>query len=132
MSGLATATPAPTATGTSATSVLPKPSLSTAPDNKVLYGCIVLFIISASTFITSFVMTTLRVNNATDYNLIKEKMGIIMGLSITATVFFMIASTLFFYKKNEYSTSFSVAVSCFALGIAFSSLAVASISKKYG
>ncbi len=111
---------------------LPGPEGATVPDNKVLYGCIVLFIISASTFITSFVMTTLRVNNATDYNLIKEKMGIIMGLSITATVFFMIASTLFFYKKSEYSTSFSVAVSCFALGIAFSSLAVASISKKYG
>ena len=127
MAGTPTATAAPA----TETAKKPGPPESTAPD-KVLYGCIVLFIISASTFITSFVMTTLRLNNATDYNLIKEKMGIIMGLSITATVFFMIASTLFFYKKNEYSTSFSVAVSCFALGIAFSSLAVASISKKYG
>ena len=92
---------------------------------------IILIIISCCLFIASIITGAFNTGDANDYNAVKKKMGILMGLSIPATIFLVISATLYFNKNIDYSTSFSVGIACFSLGIAFSSLAVSTISKKY-
>jgi hypothetical protein len=82
-----------------------------------------------SLFITAFVRMTNFLGSKDDWNDLKPKITEISLYVIFGTLAFVVASLMFFIQNPNMAIYFSIIVSCIALGLAFASLAVGSISR---
>ena len=91
---------------------------------------ILISIIAIVMFIISFVNTAKFVGRKDDWNQIQPQVTEILIYTIIGTICFTIASLIFYTQQKDSNIMFFVIpVSCMALGLSYSSLAVSSISR---
>jgi hypothetical protein len=94
------------------------------------YGAIGLFtILAVSMFIGAFVSMSNFVGSKDDWNLIQPQITRILILTIIGTFAFIIASLLFYIQDPAKTIYFILIICCLSLGLSFSSLAIAAISR---
>lgn len=82
-----------------------------------------------SLFITAFVRMSQFLGSKDDWNDLKPKVLEVSLYTIFGTIAFGVASIIFMVQNPSKAIYFSMIVSTIALGLAFASLAVASISR---
>lgn len=94
---------------------------------------IIVVVLSSGIFIalfaTAFVRMSQFLGSKDDWNDIKPKVMEISLYTFFGTVAFAVATLVYMVSRETFAIYFSIIVSCLALGIAFASLAVASISR---
>ena len=98
--------------------------------NKSTAIIILISIIAIVMFILSFVYTAKFVGRKDDWNQIQPQVTEILIYTIIGTISFTIASLIFYTQgNNENIMFFVIPVSCMALGLSYSALAVSAISR---
>jgi hypothetical protein len=92
-------------------------------------GIIIASVISLGMFIGSFVSASQFLGSKDDWNTIKPQITKIWILTLVGTFGFMIAALLFFIQDSAKAMYFMVVISCLSLGLSYSALAVAAISR---
>jgi hypothetical protein len=94
------------------------------------YGGIGVFtILAIGMFIGSFVSMSNFVGSKDDWNLIQPQITRILIFTLIGTFGLIVAALLYYIQDPEKSTFFVLVVCCVSLGLSFSSLAVAAISR---
>jgi predicted membrane channel-forming protein YqfA (hemolysin III family) len=94
------------------------------------YGGIAVFtLLSISMFIGSFVSMSNFVGSKDDWNLIQPQITRILIFTLIGTFGLIVAALLYYVQDPNKSTYFILVVCCLALGLSFSSLAIAAISR---
>lgn len=92
-------------------------------------GIVIASLVALGMFIGSFVSTSKFLGTKDDWNLIKPQVTKIWILTLVGTFGFMIASLLFFVQDSAKAMYFILVVTCLSLGLSYSALAVAAISR---
>lgn len=92
-------------------------------------GIIIASIVSLGMFIGSFVSASQFLGSKDDWNTIKPQITKIWILTLVGTFGFMIAALLFFIQDSAKAMYFMIVISCLSLGLSYSALAVAAISR---
>lgn len=96
----------------------------------IIPGVIIFFsIASMSLFITAFVRMSQYLGSKDDWNDLKPKVLEVSLYTIFGTIAFGIASIMFMIQTPSKAVYFAIIISVIALGLAFASLTVASISR---
>lgn len=91
---------------------------------------IIISILAIIMFIVSFVNTAKFVGRKDDWNQIQSEVTKILIYTIIGTICFTIASLIFYSQRKDGDIMyFVIPVSCMALGLAYSALAVSAISR---
>ena len=91
---------------------------------------VIISILAIIMFIVSFVNTAKFVGRKDDWNQIQSQVTEILIYTIIGTICFTIASLIFYTQQKDSNIMFFVIpVSCMALGLSYSSLAVSAISR---
>jgi hypothetical protein len=94
------------------------------------YGGIGIFtVVSISLFVAAFVKMSNFVGSKDDWNLIQPQIQIILILTLVGTFGLIIAALLYYVQDPNKTIYFILVVCCLSLGLSFSSLAVAAISR---
>ena len=92
-------------------------------------GIILSFLAAIGLYIGSFVSVSQFVGSKDDWNQLKPEISKIWGLSLAGSFCLYIASLLYFIQDPEKAIYFILAVSCLTIGLSYSALAVAAISR---
>jgi hypothetical protein len=94
------------------------------------YGAISIFTaVSVSLFIAAFVKMSNFVGSKDDWNLIQPQIQLILILTLIGTFGLIIAALLYYIQDANKTIYFILVVTCLSLGLSFSSLAIAAISR---
>jgi hypothetical protein len=94
------------------------------------YGGIILFSLGAiGFFIGAFVGMSNFIGSKDDWNQIKPQVTKIIILSIMGVVLLMIAALLYFIQDPSKTMYFILIISCLSLGLSFSAVGIAAISR---
>ena len=94
-----------------------------------MIGVIIFGVISVGMFIGAFVSMSNFVGSKDDWNLIKPQITKIWILTLIGTFGLIIAALLYFIQDSARTIYFILVLSCLTLGLSFSSLAIAAISR---
>lgn len=86
-------------------------------------------LIAVGLFIASFVLSADFLGTKEDWYTIKKRVTTIVGLSVGATIALALAAVLYFTSNQEKAVYYTIIVSTLAMGMSYSAIAVASISK---
>lgn len=117
----------PTVVTNSGVSTLNTSKMTSVFSGKI--GIAIASIISIGMFIGSFVSISQFVGTKDDWNTIKPQLTKILILTLIGTFGFMIAALLFFIQDSAKAMYFMIIITCLALGLSFSALAIAAISR---
>jgi hypothetical protein len=104
-------------------------SEGTTKTNKFLYGSIAAGVVFVSFFIGAFASMSNFLGSKDDWNVLKPQLVKIWVLVLLGTIAFMIASLLYFYQDPQKSILFTIVMTVLSLGLSFSALSVAAISR---
>jgi len=90
---------------------------------------IIFTILSFGLYIGSFVTMSNFIGSKDDWNIIKPQLTKIWGLTLGGTVALMIASFLYFIQDPSKMIYFILLLTCLTLGLSFSAMAIAAISR---
>jgi hypothetical protein len=94
------------------------------------YGGIAVFtVLAIGMFIGAFVSMSNFVGSKDDWNLIQPQITRILIFTLIGTFGLIVAALLYYVQDPTKSTYFILVVCCVALGLSFSSLAIAAISR---
>jgi hypothetical protein len=94
------------------------------------YGGIAVFsVLAIGMFVGAFVSMSNFVGSKDDWNLIQPQITRILIFTLIGTFGLIVAALLYYVQDPAKSTYFVLIVCCLALGLSFSSLAVAAISR---
>jgi hypothetical protein len=94
------------------------------------YGGIAIFsLLAVGMFIGSFVSMSKFVGSKDDWNLIQPQITRILIFTIIGTFGLIVAALLYYIQDPAKSIYFILIVCCVSLGLSFSSLAIAAISR---
>jgi len=100
---------------------------------KVVAGgksAIILFsLLSVGLFIGAFVSMSQFVGSKDDWNVIKPQITKVLILTLIGTVGLIIASLLYFIQDSAKTIYFILVLCCLSLGMSYSALAIAAISR---
>jgi hypothetical protein len=94
-----------------------------------MIGVIIFSLVSVGMFIGAFVSMSNFVGSKDDWNLIKPQITKIWILTLIGTFGLIIAALLYFIQDSARTIYFILVLSCLTLGLSFSSLAIAAISR---
>jgi hypothetical protein len=94
-----------------------------------MIGVIIFGLVSVGMFIGAFVSMSNFVGSKDDWNLIKPQITKIWILTLIGTFGLIIAALLYFIQDSARTIYFILVLSCLTLGLSFSSLAIAAISR---
>ena len=94
-----------------------------------MIGVGIFSLISIGMFIGSFVSMSNFVGSKDDWNLIKPQITKIWILTLIGTFGLIIAALLYFIQDSARTIYFILVLSCLTLGLSFSALAIAAISR---
>jgi hypothetical protein len=94
-----------------------------------MIGIVIFTILSIGLYIGSFVTMSNFIGSKDDWNIIKPQLTKIWGLTLGGTVALMIASFLYFVQDPTRMIYFILLITCLTLGLSFSALAIAAISR---
>lgn len=103
--------------------------LSNITNNKLTFSVGLLLIIAIIMFIVSFSYMAKFAGHADDWNVIKEQISQIFMYTGIGISFLMLALFLFIIQDPTYTMRITLILSTIAVGLSFSSLAVAVISR---
>jgi hypothetical protein len=86
-------------------------------------------VISVSLFIGAFVNMSNFVGSKDDWNLIQPQITKILILTLIGTFGLIITTLLYFIQDSQKTIYFILVLSCLTLGLSFSALAIAAISR---
>ena len=86
-------------------------------------------IVSVVLFVWSIVSMSTFVGSKDDWNLIQPQITKVLILTLIGTFGLMIAAFLYFIQDSARTIYFILVISCLSLGLSFSALAVAAISR---
>jgi hypothetical protein len=92
-------------------------------------GIVLTSLIAVGMFIGSFVSTSKFLGSKDDWNLIKPQITKIWILTLVGTFGFMIAALLYFVQDSAKAMYFILIMTCLSLGLSYSALAVAAITR---
>jgi hypothetical protein len=92
----------------------------------VLYGS---SIIAIGLFITSIVMASQFVGSKDNWNDIQPQIVNVWIFSLIGTLFLCIASYMYFIQDSKYAVMFTLILTCISLGLAYSAVAIAVITR---
>jgi hypothetical protein len=92
-------------------------------------GIVIFGLISVGMFIGSFVSMSSFIGSKDDWNVIQPQITKIWILTIIGTVGLTIASLLYFIQDSARTIYYILVLCCVSLGLSFSALAVAAISR---
>ena len=92
-------------------------------------GISIFTVISISLFIAAFVKMSNFVGSKDDWNLIQPQIQLILILTLIGTFGLIIAALLYYVQDPNKTIYFILVICCISLGLSFSSLAVAAISR---
>ena len=94
------------------------------------YGGIAVFsVLAIGMFIGAFVSMSKFVGSKDDWNLIQPQITRILIFTLIGTFGLIVAALLYYVQDPAKSTYFVLVVCCVSLGLSFSSLAIAAISR---
>ena len=94
------------------------------------YAAIGIFTVTAvSLFVAAFVKMSNFVGSKDDWNLIQPQIQLILILTLIGTFGLIIAALLYYIQDASKTIYFILVVTCLSLGLSFSSLAIAAISR---
>jgi len=102
---------------------------SVASGKGSMIGIIIFSITSIGLFIGSFISMSNFVGSKDDWNLIQPQITKILILTLIGTFGLIIAALLYFIQDSARTIYFILVLSCLTLGLSFSSLAIAAISR---
>lgn len=94
-----------------------------------MIGIVLFSLVSIGLFIGSFVSMSKFVGSKDDWNLIQPQITKILILTLIGTFGLIIAALLYFIQDSARTIYFILVLSCLTLGLSFSSLAIAAISR---
>ena len=86
-------------------------------------------IVSISLFIASFVSMSQFAGSKDDWNLIQPQITKVLILSLIGTFALIVASLLYYIQDSSRAMYFILVLCCLSLGLSYSALAVAAISR---
>jgi hypothetical protein len=92
-------------------------------------GITIFTVLSVSLFIAAFVKMSNFVGSKDDWNLIQPQIQLILILTLIGTFGLIIAALLYYIQDPNKTIYFILVVCCISLGLSFSSLSVAAISR---
>jgi len=92
-------------------------------------GSVLFGITAIGLFISSFVQMSNFAGSKDDWNTIKPQVTKVWIYTIIATVFLVISAFLFFIQDQAKTMYFMLIVTCLSLGLSYSALAIATISR---
>jgi hypothetical protein len=98
-------------------------------NNMGTVGIVIFGLISVGMFIGSFVSMSSFIGSKDDWNVIQPQITKIWILTIIGTVGLTIASLLYFIQDSARTIYYILVLCCVSLGLSFSALAVAAISR---
>ena len=115
-------------------STMPRPSDMTTAFKSMsgrpsVIATVIFTVISIGLYITSFVTVSNFIGSKDDWNIIKPQLTKIWGLTLGGTVALMIASFLYFVQDPSRMIYFILILTCLTLGLSFSAMAIAAISR---
>lgn len=93
------------------------------------WGIIIFSIVSVGLFIGSFVSMSQFLGSKDDWNLIQPQVTKVLILTLIGTMGLMIASILYYVQDPARTMYFVLVVCCLSLGLSYSALAIAAISR---
>jgi hypothetical protein len=114
------------AIGTSTGQISP---FSKIASNKYTIGIYVAGALFVSMFITAFVQMSNFIGSKDDWNALKSQITKVIIFVMIGTIAFIVASLMFFMQDPNKSIYFTIIVSGLSMGLAFASMAIASISR---
>jgi hypothetical protein len=90
---------------------------------------VIFTILAIGLYIGSFVTMSNFIGSKDDWNIIKPQLSKIWGLTLGGTVALMIASFLYFVQDPTRMIYFILILTCVTLGLSFSAMAIAAISR---
>jgi hypothetical protein len=113
---------------------MPKPSDMTTAFKSMagrpsIIATVIFTIISIGLYISSFVTVSNFIGSKDDWNIIKPQLTKIWGLTLGGTFALMIASFLYFVQDPTRMIYFILVLTCLTLGLSFSAMAIAAISR---
>lgn len=92
-------------------------------------GITIFTVLSVSLFIAAFVKMSNFVGSKDDWNLIQPQIQLILILTLIGTFGLIIAALLYYIQDPDKTIYFILVICCISLGLSFSSLSVAAISR---
>jgi hypothetical protein len=92
-------------------------------------GIVTFTLISIGMFIGAFVSISKFVGSKDDWNLIQPQITRVLIFTLIGTFGMIIAALLYYVQDPAKTTYFVLVVCCLSLGLSFSSLAIAAISR---
>lgn len=92
-------------------------------------GIIIFSVISISMYIWSFISISNFIGSKDDWNLIKPQITKVWILTLIGTFGLIVAALLYYIQDPSHTIYFILVLSCLSLGLSFSALAVAAISR---
>jgi hypothetical protein len=86
-------------------------------------------VVSISLFIASFVSMSQFAGSKDDWNLIQPQITKVLILSLIGTFALIVASLLYYIQDSSRAMYFILVLCCVSLGLSYSALAVAAISR---
>jgi hypothetical protein len=114
------------ALNTGSSSTMGKLKQAANPSNITFWVASILFV---AFFITAFVKISAFAGDKEDWNALKPKITEILVYVLIGIFAFAVAALMYFVQDPRKAIYFSIIVSCVALGLAFSALAVACITR---
>jgi len=93
-------------------------------------GLIFFGLLAAGLYIGSFVSISQFVGSKDNWNQIKDQIKKTWGLALGGSVALFLACLLYFIQNREYVIYVILAISCITLGLSYSALAAAAISRQ--
>lgn len=110
-------------------------SITTASTSKMpsfakgYIGISIFTVLAIGMFIGSFISMSNFVGSKDDWNLIQPQITRVLIFTLIGTFGLIVASLLYYVQDPEKSIYFILIVCCLSLGLSFSSLAIAAISR---
>lgn len=92
-------------------------------------GIVITTIIGIAMFVSAFVSSSKYVGSKDDWNQVQPQITRVLIYTLIGTFAFMLAALLFFIQDSAKAMYFIMVVCCLSLGLSFSALAVAAISR---
>ncbi len=93
------------------------------------WGIIIFSLVSLGLFIGSFVSMSQFLGSKDDWNLIQPQITKVLILTLIGTMGLIIASILYYVQDPARTMYFVLVVCCLSLGLSYSALAIAAISR---
>jgi hypothetical protein len=93
------------------------------------WGIIIFSLVSLGLFIGSFVSMSQFLGSKDDWNLIQPQVTKVLILTLIGTMGLIIASILYYVQDPARTMYFVLVVCCLSLGLSYSALAIAAISR---